>query len=195
MITRASRPHGVEAPSEPGSEAIAQGFANQQNVEVLLRSALEILAGAQPLDRHGLYVSLERDELDTLTRKLTIALRALQLIAEDVARADRGGSRPNGTTTYSLTPKGLTALFDELEEPAGIDVVSCVFCRCTQNSACSIDSALLDDVSRQELGVYFADQGVAELPPRVSCYWISLDPPVCSNPLCRRAFAKHGGAS
>jgi hypothetical protein len=72
-----------------------------------------------------------------------------------------------------------------------LEVVRCVFCGCTETAACSIESASLEARDRTDVAKYFADRG-EELPERVSCWWVSLEPPVCSNPVCRRALAERG---
>ena len=66
-------------------------------------------------------------------------------------------------------------------------VMRCVHCQCTESSACTIDVALLAPDERRNLEEY---GGGEPLPDRVRCWWISLVPPVCSNPQCAAAHRR-----
>lgn len=60
---------------------------------------------------------------------------------------------------------------------------------CSQNRACTLDVAERPAAIRDELELQ-ADRAGAPRPAFVGCSWISIDPPVCSAPKCRRAFAR-----
>lgn len=74
---------------------------------------------------------------------------------------------------------------DELEQPAtpAPRVVHCRYCACTEQLPCSIDIDELAPSDRDTVAGYFAESRL-ELPDRVTCWWISLDPAVCCNPHC-----------
>lgn len=63
---------------------------------------------------------------------------------------------------------------------------SCVHCGCTESRACLIRIQELDlKLLRRVIG------RASEIQPghRVACWWVSMDPLVCSNPACVTAHA------
>lgn len=64
----------------------------------------------------------------------------------------------------------------------------CIFCMCTAVQRCSIPRA---DIDPADLDAYVGRYdviGPAQLPETVSCFFVQLEPPVCSNPECQRKW-------
>lgn len=207
MQTRHSQAVGSSKPNGPGSEAIALRFANQQKTDVIarrddchetasshLRNALQILEGlgwaltdrdTWTLELEGLRDRIRRalflvEKPPLVTYHVTDRGRAelehlegLELEARELARVDRIRSAIAGAA--------------ELGARLVIQPAACVYCGCTQHSACAVQVDQLSDDARNALELYSLERG-AQLGETAPCWWISLTPPVCSAPACAAAL-------
>lgn len=132
---------------------------------------------------HAIGTPLDADSVHAIERRLCLALEQLH-----------AGERYTDLTsaTWTITPIDAAAL-EAHDEPPGraIDEPRCVYCDCTEYSACGIPvSELADDVHTMVEMDYLA-QGLP-LPATVPCWWISENPWVCSRPTCVAAFRGAG---
>jgi hypothetical protein len=131
-----------------------------------IRNALQVLLSVErdPLwDGIGITLFDTRD-VDAITGRLRQALELLD-------------KRTDGGMDWQWR-----AGLDDLEI-AHPEPLRCIHCGCTDAAACLIDPAVLAPSDLAVITAYFAEVG-EEVPDPVNCWWISQDPPVCSNPVC-----------
>jgi hypothetical protein len=69
---------------------------------------------------------------------------------------------------------------------------ACIYCGCTDDRACVVPLQTVDSPEiRAAHDRFLASCGVLGLVPQatIACWWISIDPPVCSAPSCARRHA------
>lgn len=63
----------------------------------------------------------------------------------------------------------------------------CLYCGCTEDRACAVPIATITDPRIREAHERYArmvaEHGIVT-PATIGCWWVQLDPPVCSAPAC-----------
>jgi hypothetical protein len=134
-----------------------------------IRNVLQMI-GAAKLD--SVVGGVGHLDLSAVERRLQLALEQLE--------------GPRVLTGESLRLFMRTIAHDEPVSDPRLELAPalvCKYCSCSEWQACSVDVASLSADDRDDVAAYHAERG-APLPPKVGCWWISLDPPVCSNPHC-----------
>jgi hypothetical protein len=136
---------------------------------------------------HRSLLNLEQLGDESPAEHIRNALQLLRATLASGADARKLDAACYDASTIVEIEQRLTAALAQLTPLAAdfpaADRQTCVHCGCSDHAACSIALEALTPAELQVLAIYYTENG-RDIPNPTPCWWISEDPPVCSNPHC-----------